>query len=88
MCVCGGGGGHEEKTKNRRTDPKKYWVFPIIAPQLSGQITYSPPPNHGKYNIMGGGLYFHGGLERPEILITFENEIFHKKIKMKNQSIK
>ena len=20
-------------------------VFPIIAPQLSGQITYSPPPN-------------------------------------------
>ena len=42
-----------------QTFRSKFWVFPIIAPQLSGQITYSPP-NHGKYTIMGG-LYFHGG---------------------------
>ena len=39
---------------------RTFGVFPIIAPRLSGQITYSPPPNHGKYTIMGG-LYFYGG---------------------------
>ena len=29
-------------------------VFPIIAPQLNDQITYSP--NHGNYTIMERGL--------------------------------
>ena len=45
---------HSEAKKN------KFGVFPIIAPppQLSGHITYSPPPNHGKYTIMGGGYIF------------------------------
>ena len=32
----------------------RFGSFPLEPPQLSGQITYSPPPNHGKYTIMGG----------------------------------
>ena len=43
----------------------KPWVFPIIAPpppQLSGHITYSPPPpKHGNYTIMGGYNFMGGG---------------------------
>ena len=39
---------------------RKMGSFPLQAPQLSGQITYSPP-HHGKYNIMGG-YNFMGGL--------------------------
>ena len=27
---------------------------PPPPPKPSGQITYSPPPNHGKHTIMGG----------------------------------
>ena len=40
----------------KKQKAKNYRVFPIIAPpppQLSGQITYSPPPQHGNYTIMG-----------------------------------
>ena len=48
-------------------------VFPIIAPQLSGHVTYSPP-NNGNYTIMGGYIFMGGGYNGKDPNIVYRKK--------------
>ena len=72
--VVGGGGG--VCSVNKKTNGSFALYPPPPPPKLSGQITYSGPPNHGKYTIMGGynlmGRGFNGK-DPTNLTLEFKN---------------